>query len=234
MAPKTPPTFKCTMEGNYKGTAEGTNTAVEKPYSVKVTMTLAAIQKHGVLSTWKSLIAPDLMPRLYPDFQALTTYRLEGDAVCSDPSYLVDNIHLLTLPSLKLYVKENRLPINVKLYLDAESLRRAILNQEKDPDGYKVTETTLAARHGHTIALKDELEKANEDVIAKNTGTPSLVSNKSAGTSKPFQRHKTPGGANYYTDADGNKVTKGSIPDDAEIVDVEDKEESTPPVNKEI
>lgn len=268
---KTDITYECTMEGNYMGKAEGTNTDVQKAYSVKCTMTQAAVDKHGVLSTWKSLIGPGIMERLYSDFQHFVTYRLAGDAVCSDPNYLQDNIHLLGLPSLKIYVKNHRLPIRTQLYTDAESLRRAIINQEKDPKGYQVTEALLVSRHGANLAMKDDLERANEDIIAlnkletvpakKKDETPSVPAEKgkketpagsadlkdgntvenpgnvkTASAVVVYQRHTSKGGANYYTDPEGNKITKKEIPDDATFVDVIDKEDETPatPLNKEI
>lgn len=162
-----------TIEGQYaaKSTSTRVMTLTEKQYSVKIQLN-NELKKQGVLYVWKNFFAPDLMPKLYPDYDFLITHNIAASD-CTNPAALARSRELMTLEQLKEICEEDGLKINFDLYKDPGSLLTAMDDYEKD------TKRFLDNQKRREELLQKELEikkllRESESAVRANAGSVSI------------------------------------------------------------
>jgi len=134
---------------------------VQKTYSVKANIG----QKHveaGALSVFKNLIAPDLMPQQYPDYQGLYTHELKYCRDVNNPDEIPNDPRLMNLPQLVAYIQHNELPIQVNLYADVQDLQQALLDYNDDAEQFLKAQDKRKELRGKDLELKAELAELNQ------------------------------------------------------------------------
>lgn len=102
------------------------------------------------LSLFRRDYAPIVMPRKYPDYQALQTFEIES-VRSTHPQMLKENIALMNFHMLTDYVQERELEIEPALYDDAGSLRAAIKAYKEDREGFLSIQEQTHKRKGKKV-----------------------------------------------------------------------------------
>lgn len=144
-----------TMHGvYYSNEQQGEN---QYSYEIDVPMTGAQLKdpKVSAISLFKHYYAPHMMLQKYPKFAFLATHDIK-EVKCSNPVLLRENIKLMNYRRLTKYIKESQLPVKPELYEDAGSIRAAIEEFRKDPDGFMKTQAIAEKRKGPNMQRQEE------------------------------------------------------------------------------
>jgi hypothetical protein len=158
--------YDVTIEGMYFAPSANTSGLAQKPYRVTVKLTQNLVNE-GPLSVWKNALAPEMMPKLYPDYQGLATHEIVK-SVPLGGGQLTD-ISLMNMEQLTEYIHENELPVEAELYQDIGALQQAVLDCEKDEDVFVVAQEALKARVGTAISVKNQALSLNPPSAIKST-----------------------------------------------------------------
>lgn len=154
--------YTLTFAGIYFANNGGATGFVEKPYKLTCKLTHGHVNRDGAKSIFKHVIAPEFMPKKYPDFQALSTMHIV-DSSCDRPELLEKNIALLTKDGLVSYIDNEELDIDASLYETDDELRQAVISYNENPDVYKASEAALQAKYGGK-------RKSAHDALQLNSG----------------------------------------------------------------
>lgn len=172
-----------TVEGNYQ--AKVGKDISEKPYTVSVSMKQKQIDA-GALSQFCKHYAPEMMPVLYPDYQALMTFRITKSE-CSDDQVKDNELTIMNYSELRDYIQRNEIKVDTSLYVDAGELKTAIETCEEDEPGYLKQEEYYKRVRGHNAS--DKLAILDDDLILKSIN---LNKYPEAKESKESVKAKTP------------------------------------------
>lgn len=153
--------YLITFSGSYYTTdGSGQNTKQFNPITVKMTQYMV---NEGPLSVFKNEIAPELFPRMYPDFSMLHKYRV--DHTEREDGGPVLDINLMNRGEITALISREGLPITVSLYKTVDALREAIFRYLQDDAGFRQEETHKRSTLNKTAAIAGNLQALNADLF---------------------------------------------------------------------
>lgn len=155
-------TYEITIGGLYFGTTEGRTETL--PYEVTVLMDQGLVNA-GPLSVFKRHIAPDLMPKRYPNYTYLHTYEIRKTSA-QDGDGAGDNLQLMTRPELEAYIADEGMPVNLDLYDDIGALCQAVISYKEDAESFLKTQATMQERKSGAMALRRKARELNPPLAA--------------------------------------------------------------------
>ena len=141
------------------------NTVSEKPFKLTVTMLHELVQE-GALSIFKNEIAPEEMPKHYPDFAFLRKYRITKSE-CTNPAILARKRDLMTFDQLvEVCQTEGYREIDFDLYNEPAKLVSAMNHYEQNKTDFLKWQKVRQEEKEKELRIK-RLVRESKEAIGK-------------------------------------------------------------------